>query len=174
MLLSTSVATRLEPPRGRAAKRRGRGGGTTCPHAAWPTPASAAISIRTAPWPRRALPRGRRHVSGLAEDAVQRPEPAHAVGTAALFVDAPHGPSAAVDGVVWAVLIDPGTKTGRAEFEGHSGDCLDRVSLSHPIFFMHGEHLSVNPKSYRFDYGLSALPLWGSTNGVAGEHNPRG
>jgi hypothetical protein len=28
---------------------------------------------------------------------------------------------------------------------------------------MHGEHLGVNPKSYRFDYGLSALPLWGST-----------
>ena len=39
MLLSTSGATRLEPPRGRAAKRSRR--------TASPTPASAAISIRT-------------------------------------------------------------------------------------------------------------------------------
>jgi hypothetical protein len=48
MPLSTSVATRLEPPRGRAAKRRGRGVGTTCPHAASPTPAIAAKPPRTA------------------------------------------------------------------------------------------------------------------------------
>jgi hypothetical protein len=29
---------------------------------------------------------------------------------AALLVDTPHGPLATVDGVVWAVLIDPGTE----------------------------------------------------------------
>ena len=38
----------------------GRGVGTTCPHAASPTPAIVAMPPRTAPRPRRALPRGRR------------------------------------------------------------------------------------------------------------------
>ena len=45
-------------------------------------------------------------VKRLAEDAVQRPEPAHAVRPAALLVDAPHGPPAAVDGEVLPVLVD--------------------------------------------------------------------
>ena len=58
------------------------------------------------------------HVSGLAEDAVPRPEPAHAVRPAALFVDAPHGPPVAVDGEVLPVLVDPGAEAGRAEREG--------------------------------------------------------
>ena len=38
----------------------------------------------------------------------------HAVGPAALFVDAAHGPSAAVDGEVLPVLVDPaGSSVGR-------------------------------------------------------------
>ena len=57
------------------------------------------------------------HVSGLAEDAVQRPEPAHAVRPAALFVDAPHGPLAAVDGEVLPVLVDPGAEAGRTNLD---------------------------------------------------------
>ena len=59
------------------------------------------------------------HVSGLAEDAVQRPEPAHAVRPTALFVDAPHGPPAAVDGEVLPVLVDPEAEAGRTELESH-------------------------------------------------------
>ena len=39
-----------------------------------------------------------------------RPEPAQAVGTAARFVDAADRPLAGNDGVVRAVLVDPGTK----------------------------------------------------------------
>ena len=38
-----------------------------------------------------------------------------------LLVDASDGPAAAVDGEVLPVLVDPGTKTGRAELEGHQG-----------------------------------------------------
>src|SRR5258708_3169335 len=43
-------------------RRAERGVGTTCPHAALPTPAIAATPIRIAPWPRRASVRG--HLCG--------------------------------------------------------------------------------------------------------------
>ena len=48
-----------------------------------------------------------------------RPEPAQIVGTAARFVDAADLPLAGNDGVVRAVLVDPGAKSGWAEFESH-------------------------------------------------------
>jgi len=46
-----------------------------------------------------------------------RPEPAQIVGTAACFVDAADLPLADNDGVVGAVLVDPGAEAGRAELE---------------------------------------------------------
>jgi len=46
-------------------------------------------------------------------------KPAQIIGTATGLVNATDCPSAAVNGVVRAVLIDPGTKTGRAKFESH-------------------------------------------------------
>ena len=56
-----------------------------------------------------------------------RLEPAQTVGTAAGLIDAADIPAAAVDGVVRAVLVDRGAGAGRAELEGHSGNCLARV-----------------------------------------------
>ena len=46
-----------------------------------------------------------------------RPEPAQIVGTAACAVDADDLPLADNDGVVGAVLVDPGAEAGRAELE---------------------------------------------------------
>ena len=122
MLLSTSVATRLEPPRGRAAKRRGRGVGTTCPHAASPTPASAAISISAST-----------SISAQLPDALGVIRQPHAVfGLLKLEFDLPDGDgrrlrslhldqssfasrrTAGASGVVRAVLVNPGAEAGRA------------------------------------------------------------
>jgi hypothetical protein len=50
---------------------------------------------------------------------MQRQEPMRALRPAALLVDATHGPSAAVDGEVLPILVDPGAKSGWAELEGH-------------------------------------------------------
>jgi hypothetical protein len=44
---------------------------------------------------------------------------AQTVGTAAGLVDATNIPLAGNDGVVWAVLVDPGAEAGRAEPESH-------------------------------------------------------
>jgi hypothetical protein len=52
---------------------------------------------------------------------------------AALLVDAPHGPPAAVDGVVQAVLIDPGTEAGRAELEGIAHPGLRATAVTSPL-----------------------------------------
>jgi hypothetical protein len=49
----------------------------------------------------------------------ERPEPAQAIRTTSGLIDPADRPSAAVNGVVRSVLIDPGTKTGRAKREGH-------------------------------------------------------
>jgi hypothetical protein len=65
----------------------------------------------------------------------QRPEPAQTVGTAAGLVDATNIPSATVDGVVRAVLIDPRAEAGRAHGERHQSvtSRLSRLSASRPV-----------------------------------------
>ena len=64
----------------------------------------------------------RRHAIGARHRTVDghRPEPAQTVGTAAGLIDAADLPLAGVDGVVRAVLVDPGAEAGRAEFEGYA------------------------------------------------------
>ena len=57
----------------------------------------------------------------------QRPEPAQVFGTAARLVDAANFPLASADGVVRAVLVDPGAEAGRAELEGHYNYTANRV-----------------------------------------------
>ena len=42
------------------------------------------------------------------------------VGTASGLIDPANSPSATVDGEVLPILVDPGTKTGRAHLEGHA------------------------------------------------------
>ena len=61
----------------------------------------------------------RAHVSWLVEDAVQRPEKAHALMPAALLVDAAHRALAAVDSEVLPVLIDGRRQPGWAHGERH-------------------------------------------------------
>jgi hypothetical protein len=65
-----------------------------------PTPSRRPNSSETAPWPPQ------RTVDG------HRPEPTQNVGSAAGLIDAADLLLASVEGVVWAVLIDPGAKAG--------------------------------------------------------------
>src|SRR6478735_1931435 len=59
----------------------------------------------------------------------QRPEPAQVFGTAARLVDAANFPLASADGVVRAVLVDPGAETGRAELKGHIETLVEPVLI---------------------------------------------
>jgi hypothetical protein len=49
----------------------------------------------------------------------ERPEPPQIIRAAAHLIDATDVPPSGVDGVVWAVLVDPGAEAGRAELEGN-------------------------------------------------------
>jgi hypothetical protein len=49
------------------------------------------------------------------------------LGAAARLIDATDTPVATVDGVVGAVLVDPGAEASRAELEGHYNYTANRV-----------------------------------------------
>jgi hypothetical protein len=84
---------------------------------------------------------------GLAEHAVQRPEPTHVVGTAALFVDAAHRPLAAIDGEILPVLVDRRRQPGRARGEGHFSERAWRLLyLELPNFFGASPTCRVSPQ----------------------------
>src|SRR4029077_14924177 len=72
---------------------------------------------------------GARHRTGDGK----RPEPTQGVGTATGFVNAADCPSAAVDGVVRAVLVDPGAKAGRAHGERHQPAHALTTTVTSPV-----------------------------------------
>ena len=62
----------------------------------------------------------------------QRPEPAQIVGTAAGLIDAADAPLAAIDGVVRAVLVDPGAEAGGAQGQSRHSTAAECDSLRAP------------------------------------------
>jgi hypothetical protein len=79
---------------------------------------------------------------------------------AALLVDTPHGPVAALDGEVLPILVDPGTESGRAELERHHKPSLLGIRLPYCSAFRYygadmkrGHHEIAGRQAFDFPSG---------------------
>jgi hypothetical protein len=112
------------------------------PPPASPTPAIAASSPRTLPWPPPAWPRDYLCEGSPACWESATPKTTGDARAASDFIDAADIPLAAEHGVVRAVLVNPRAKAGRAH-----GECaMSQLAFGGSLFTSSGHRPSINSR----------------------------